>query len=56
MDFDHLRKLHCEVRELVDDFFLALLNFEGEIFQSKLVFGEANQVFHGDLMELYSHL
>ena len=27
--------------------FLALANFEGEIFPSKLVFGEANKVFHG---------
>ena len=31
--------------------FLALANFEGEIFPSKLVFGEATQVFHGALME-----
>ena len=31
--------------------FLSLANFEGEIFPSKLVFGEATQVFHGDLME-----
>ena len=30
--------------------FLALANFEGERFPSKLVFGEATQVFHGDLM------
>ena len=31
--------------------FLALGNFEGERFSSKLVFGEATQVFHEDLME-----
>ena len=29
----------------------ALVNFEGERFPSKLVFGEATQVFHGDLMD-----
>ena len=43
----------CEERELVNDKFLALANFEGEIFPSKLVFGEATQVFHGELMEYY---
>ena len=31
--------------------FLALTNFEGERFPSKLVFGEATQVFHGALVE-----
>ena len=31
--------------------FLALANFEGERFPSKLVFGEATQVFHGDSMD-----
>ena len=33
--------------------FLAFANFEGEIFSSKLMFGEANQVFHGYLLESY---
>ena len=31
--------------------FLALANFKGERFSSKLVFGEATQVFHGALMD-----
>ena len=31
--------------------FLALANFKGERFPSKLVFGEATKVFHGYLME-----
>ena len=31
--------------------FLALANFEGERFPSKLVFREATQVFHGYLMD-----
>ena len=35
----------------MDDWFFALANFEGERFPSKLVFGEAIQVFHGALME-----
>ena len=35
----------------MDDQFLALANFEGERFPSKLVFGEVIQVFHGALME-----
>ena len=35
----------------MDDQFLALANFEGEIFPSKLVFGEDTQVFHGDSMD-----
>ena len=43
----------CEERELVDDQFLALANFEGERFLSKLVFGEATQIFPGDVMEYY---
>ena len=33
--------------------FLALSNFEGERFPSKLVFGEETQVIHGALMESY---
>ena len=33
--------------------FLALANFEGESFPSKLVFGDATQVFKGYLMEYY---
>ena len=33
--------------------FLALDNFEGERFPSKLVFGEATQVFNGDIMDFY---
>ena len=33
--------------------FLALANFEGERFPSKLVFGEVTQVFKGALMESY---
>ena len=33
--------------------FLALANFVGEIFPSKLVFGEATYVFHGYLMDFY---
>ena len=31
--------------------FLAIANFEGERFPSKLVFGESIQVFHGNLIE-----
>ena len=34
----------------MDDYFLALANFEGERFPSKSEFGEAIQVFHGALM------
>ena len=33
--------------------FLGLANFEGERFPSKLIFGEATQVFHGGLIYLY---
>ena len=33
--------------------FLALANFKGERFPSKLVFGEETKVFHGDLMDFY---
>ena len=36
----------------MDNLFLALANFEDERFPSKLVFGEAIQVFHGDLMDV----
>ena len=35
--------------------FLALANFEGERFPSKLVFGEATQVFHGVLFSGVSY-
>ena len=35
----------------MDDYFLALANFEREIFSSNLVFGEATEVFHGALMD-----
>ena len=33
--------------------FMSLANFEAERFPPKLVFGEATQVFQGDLMESY---
>ena len=36
--------------------FIALANFEGERFPSKLAFGEENQVLHGDLMDSYFHV
>ena len=36
--------------------FLALANFEGEIFPYKLVFGEATKIFHVDLMDLFLQL
>ena len=39
--------VNCESQWMTS--FLALVNFEGERFPSKLVFGEATQVFHGVL-------
>ena len=41
--------MNCESQGMTS--FLALANFEGERFPSKLVFGEATQVFHGALMD-----
>ena len=49
----HIISCICEERELVDDQFLALANFEAERFPSKLVFGDDTQLFHGDLMDSY---
>ena len=49
--FVKLSFVNCENKWMTS--FLALANFEVERFPSKLVFGEATQVFHGALMDFY---